>query len=83
MKALRSMTASLLRALFVGCGEVTNVLSGGRLRRIEAAAKDTREIAEENRKLLRALHDRLQDETLSAHLLEGMTERDAVDRAEP
>ena len=59
-----------------GAGRVFNALTGNALARIEAVAIETRGIAEENRRLLRGLHDALQDETLAAHLLARLAERE-------
>lgn len=60
-----------------GVGIVFNALTGNALARIEASVAQTQVIAEENRRLLRGLHDALQDETLAAHLLARFSERDA------
>lgn len=50
-------------------GIAANALTGNAFARLERSMDETRQIAEENRRLLRGLHDTLKDQTLAAHLL--------------
>ena len=59
------INAGLRRAM----GALANALTGNSLSRIERTLDETRKLAEENRILLRSIHDALKDQTLTAHLL--------------
>lgn len=51
---------------------VANRLSGGYLARLDARTEEMLQLAQENRALMLRLHDRLQDETLAAHLIDRL-----------
>jgi hypothetical protein len=76
-QVLKLFLANATGAWRRGAGAVFNALTGNALARVETSVQETRAIAEENRRLLRSLHDSLRDETLSAHLLARLSEREA------